>query len=174
MVSAVAMAGRITVTGVVTGVTDMGWAPAWNGFFESEAELMRVSDEAAATRWCRERYGSGGSGYAGLGLNLGSSDVQALEDEAATTALFASITEACRHGAADYAQDITVQGRPWSFDPARITSPTRILHGTGGTFAPPVHPPPYSRNHPGCLADAPRRPRTRQPPSSRIPNWPRA
>lgn len=58
MVCAAVMAGRITATGVVAGVTDMGWAPAWDGFFEPEAELMRVGDEAEATRWCEERYGS--------------------------------------------------------------------------------------------------------------------
>jgi len=139
VVCAAAMAGRITGTGVVAGVTDMGWAPAWDGFFEPEAELMRAGDEAEATRWCEERYGPDGSGYSGLDLDLGPSDVRVLEDEATTTALFASMIEAFQHGVAGYAQDITVQGRPWSFDPARITSPTKILHGAEDTFAPPAH-----------------------------------
>lgn len=136
---AAVMAGRITGTGVVAGVTDMGWAPAWDGFFEPEAELMRVGDEAAAARWCEERYGPDGSGYAGLDLDLGPGDIQVLEDEATTTALFASMVEAFRNGMAGYAQDITVQGRPWPFDPARITAPAKILHGAGDTFAPPAH-----------------------------------
>lgn len=136
---AAAMPGRITGTGVAAGVTDMGWAPAWDGFFEPEADLMRVGDEAEATRRCEERYGSDGSGYAGLDLDLGPSDIQVLQDEATTTALFASMIEAFRQGIAGYAQDITVQGRPWSFDPARITSPTKILHGAQDTFAPPAH-----------------------------------
>jgi pimeloyl-ACP methyl ester carboxylesterase len=99
---------------------------------------MRIGDETEATRWCEERYGPDGSGFAG-DVDFGPADIQVLQDEATTAALFASVIEAFRPGVAGYAQDVTVQGRPWSFDPAQITSPTKILHGTEDTFAPPAH-----------------------------------
>jgi len=149
VVCAAVMVGRISGTAVVAGVTDMGWAPAWDGFFAPEAELMRVGDEAEAIRWCEERYGPDGSRFAG-DLDFGPADAQVLEDEATTAALFASVVEAFRQGVVGYAQDITVQGRPWSFDPARITSPTTILHGAEDNFAPPAH----ARHTAGIIPDA--------------------
>jgi pimeloyl-ACP methyl ester carboxylesterase len=45
---------RVTSAGVIAGVTDMGWPPAWEGLDDNEAALMRIGDEAGAVAWCEE------------------------------------------------------------------------------------------------------------------------
>jgi pimeloyl-ACP methyl ester carboxylesterase len=61
------------VWGLVTlgGVTDMGWPGAWEGYFESELELMRMRDEGSVAAWCAEHFGEDGSRFHG-GLRDGS------------------------------------------------------------------------------------------------------
>ncbi len=53
--------GRVGRAGVLNGVTDIGWAPAWDGYGPADAALMRTGDEAGrrsgwriATAACRE------------------------------------------------------------------------------------------------------------------------
>lgn len=48
---------------VVAGVTDMSWPPAWDGYLESEIQLMRLPDENAALAWRVNRWGADGSGF---------------------------------------------------------------------------------------------------------------
>ncbi len=54
---------RVAAGIVFGGVTDMGWPGAWDGYLESEAQLMRMPDEEAAIAWCVERFGADGSGF---------------------------------------------------------------------------------------------------------------
>ena len=54
------LADRITAGIVLAGVTNMSWPPAWDGYIESEAELMRMPDENAAIIWCTKHYGEDG------------------------------------------------------------------------------------------------------------------
>lgn len=41
---------RVLAGIVLGGVTDMGWPRAWEGYLDSECELMRLPDEAAVSR----------------------------------------------------------------------------------------------------------------------------
>ena len=130
---------RIAGAGVVAGVTDMGWPGAWEGFEAREAALMRIGDEAAAVRWCEERYGPDGSKFLGTDTELAPADTALLADEAVAAGFIATLREAFHQGVGGYAQDITVQGRPWPFDPSVITAPTRVLHGLADTLVPVAH-----------------------------------
>ena len=130
---------RIVSAGVVAGVTDMGWPGAWERYEQSEATLMRIGDEAAALRWCQERYGPDGSGFFDSVGELAAADMALLEDEAVARGFVTTVSEAFHQGVGGFAQDITVQGRPWPFDPSLITAPTRVLHGQADTFVPIAH-----------------------------------
>lgn len=131
--------GRIAGAGVVAGVTDMGWPGAWEGVEVREATLMRLGDEAAAVRWCEEHFGSDGSRFFETGGEMAPADVALLGDEAIAAGFIATIGEAFRQGVGGLAQDVTVQGRPWPFDPLVITAPTRVLHGQADTLVPIAH-----------------------------------
>jgi pimeloyl-ACP methyl ester carboxylesterase len=50
-----------------------------------------------------------------------------------------TVSEAFRQGVGGYAQDLVVQGRPWSFDPGAIGAPVWVLHGDADTDAPIAH-----------------------------------
>lgn len=130
---------RIIGAGVIAGVTDMGWPGAWEGFGQLEATLMRIGDEAAAVRWCEERYGPGGSKFFEDIGELAPADVALLEDQTVAAGFFTTVSEAFHQGVGGFAQDITVQGRPWPFDPSLITAPTRVLHGQADTVVPIAH-----------------------------------
>jgi pimeloyl-ACP methyl ester carboxylesterase len=130
----------VASAGIVAGVTDFGWPGAWNGYPADEATLMRIGDEAGAVAWCEDRYGPDGSGFMEAGLGeLGPADQAALQDEALATAFMTTVGEAFRQGVGGYAQDITLQGRPWSFDAAVIHAPVWILHGEADTVVPVAH-----------------------------------
>jgi pimeloyl-ACP methyl ester carboxylesterase len=75
---------------------------------------------------------------AGLG-ELAPADQAALQDETLATALMTTVGEAFRQGVGGYAQDIMLQGRPWSFDIDAIVAPVWILHGEADTLAPVAH-----------------------------------
>ena len=117
----------------------MGWPDAWDGFIPDEASLMRLGGEDAAVRWCEERYGADGSRFLEGDIDLPPADLELLADEAAGAVFVASLTEAFRQGVGGYAQDITVQAQPWSFDPTAITAPVRVLHGEADTLVPITH-----------------------------------
>ena len=130
---------RIAGAGVVAGVTDMGWPGAWEGYEVREATLMRLGDEAAAVRWCEEHFGPDGSKFLETTGELAPADMALLEDEAISTGFITTIGEAFHQGVGGFAQDVTVQGRPWPFDPLVITAPTRVLHGEADTLVPIAH-----------------------------------
>jgi pimeloyl-ACP methyl ester carboxylesterase len=133
------LAERVASAGVVAGVTDMGWPPAWENYDDDEATLMRLGDETAAVRWCDENYGPDGSKYFESAGELAPADLALLEDEAMTAGFFATVGEAFRQGVGGFAQDITVQGSPWPFEPSVIPATTRVLHGEADTLVPVAH-----------------------------------
>jgi pimeloyl-ACP methyl ester carboxylesterase len=131
---------RVASAGIVAGVTDFGWPGAWGGYSQDEVTLMRIGDEARAVAWCEARYGADGSGLMEAGLGeLAPADHAALEDEALATALMTTVGEAFRQGVGGYAQNITLQGRRWSFNAAVIHAPGWILHGEADTVVPVAH-----------------------------------
>jgi pimeloyl-ACP methyl ester carboxylesterase len=131
---------RVASAGVVCGVTDFGWTGAWDGYFENEAALMRIGNEAKAVASCEAHYGPDGSGFLEGGLGeLAPADQAALEDEALATALFTTVGEAFRQGVGGYAQDVVVQGTAWSFDAGAIVAPVWVLHGEADTVVPVAH-----------------------------------
>jgi pimeloyl-ACP methyl ester carboxylesterase len=140
VVCAALLPDRVLAGIALGGVTDMGWPGAWEGYPDSERELMRLPDEAAAVTWCEQWYRADGSGFwEASSLELGQPDTALIEDEHAGPALESTITEAFRQGVGGYAQDIVVQGRPWPFDPARIAVPFHIVHGESDTLLPFAH-----------------------------------
>jgi len=139
IVTAAALPDRVAAGAVVGGVTDFSWPHAWPGFFENEAALMRIGDELEAKAWCDERYGVDGSRFAASFPDLAAADNALLADQAAADGFAATIHEAFRQGTSGYAQDITVQGRRWQFDPGGIRVPIRILHGESDTLVPVDH-----------------------------------
>jgi pimeloyl-ACP methyl ester carboxylesterase len=134
------LSDRVASAGVVCGVTDFGWAGAWDGYPEDEVTLMRIGDEAGAVAWCEANYGPDGSGFLEGGFGeMAPADRAVLEDEARATAILATVGEAFRQGVGGYAQDVVVQGRPWSFDTGAIAAPVWVLHGEADTVVPVAH-----------------------------------
>jgi pimeloyl-ACP methyl ester carboxylesterase len=137
--TAALLPARVASAGVVAGVTDMAWPGAWDGLFPEEANLMRVGDEDAVVRWCEEHFGSDGSKFLATDMDLAPADLEFMADEVTGAALVMSITEAFRQGVRGYAQDVTVQAQPWSFDPTEIIAPVRVVHGEEDTLVPIAH-----------------------------------
>jgi pimeloyl-ACP methyl ester carboxylesterase len=130
------------VSGLVTfgGVTDMGWPGAAEGYFESELELMRMPDEESVVRWCEQHFGKDGSGFmAASGMGLPEADLPLYADDRIASLLSVARAEAFRQGVGGYAQDVSIQGRPWSFAPSQIRARGIILHGEGDTLLPLAH-----------------------------------
>jgi pimeloyl-ACP methyl ester carboxylesterase len=139
VVCAALLPGRVVSAGVIAGVTDMGWRPAWDGVDDNEATLMRIGDEGEAVAWCEERYGTDGSRFDEFLGAQPAADAAMLDDETNAAALVTTVTEAFCQGVAGYAQDITVQGRPWSFAVADIAASVRVLHGEADTLVSVAH-----------------------------------
>lgn len=134
-----ALSDRVLAGVVVAGVTDMAWPEAWNGYIDSEAQIMREPDESAAIAWCTEHFGPDGSGFLSDPFPLPEPDSARLADEAFERALTTTIVEAFRQGVIGYAQDCYVQGRAWPFDPGRIAVPVVVVHGELDTLVPMTH-----------------------------------
>jgi pimeloyl-ACP methyl ester carboxylesterase len=131
---------RVSAGIVLDGVTDMAWPGAWEGYVESESQLMRVADEEAAVAWCVERFGADGNGFlTASGLEFAEPDNALFADEQAGPALDTAVAEAFRQGVAGYAQDIVVQGRPWPFDPDDVDVPLHVVHGELDALSPLAH-----------------------------------
>jgi pimeloyl-ACP methyl ester carboxylesterase len=120
---------------VLAGVTDMGWPGAWDGYLEEEARLMRLADEDAVVAACVEHFGADGSGFFEQPFEFPECDHPLLADPSLQQAL----AEALRQGPAGYAQDVSVQGRPWPFDPRRISAPIEVVHGELDHVVPLAH-----------------------------------
>ncbi len=131
---------RVSAALVIAGVTDMGWPGAWEGYFEAETKLMRMSEEQELVAWCVEHFGADGSGFlTGSGVELPEPDNALFADGNAAAALTSNIAEAFRQGVAGYAQDIFIQGRPWPFDPGSIAMSVDVVHGESDTLVPMAH-----------------------------------
>jgi pimeloyl-ACP methyl ester carboxylesterase len=130
---------RVVGAIIAAGNTDMSWPDAGNGYLQSELDIMAMDDENAAAAWCEEHYGADGSGFFGGDLDLGPIDNAWLADETNLSSLMATMAEAFARGVVGYAHDITVQGRAWTFDPARITAPTIVVHGADDRLVPLSH-----------------------------------
>lgn len=144
--------GRVSAGILLGGVTDMGWPGAWDGYLESEAQLMRMPDEETAIAWCMERFGADGSGFfAASGIELSRPDEQLYADEEVARLLASARAEAFRQGVAGYAQDIVIQGRPWPFDPSAVAVPVHVVHGELDSLLPLTHSRHTSELIPGSI-----------------------
>jgi pimeloyl-ACP methyl ester carboxylesterase len=131
---------RVASAGIVCGETDFGWPGAWDGYPEEEGALIRIGDEVEALAWCEAHYRADGSGLMEGGWGeLAPSDEAALQDQELATTLMTTVGEAFRQGVGGYAQDMTLQGKPWSFDTGVIGAPVWILHGEADTMVPVAH-----------------------------------
>ena len=130
---------RVTGAVVAAGNTDMSWPQAADGYLESELRIMAMDDEDAAVADCVERFGPSGEGFFEGEADLGPADDAFLADNEKATGLFTAMAEAFRPGVIGYAHDITVQGRPWTFDPASISVPVIVVHGELDRLVPITH-----------------------------------
>lgn len=139
-VAAAALLGdRVVGAAVAAGNTDMTWPGAGDGYLEPELEIMALDDEDRAVAFCEEQYGADGSRFFDAVTDLGPTDDAFLADETNAAALLTAMGEAFRQGVIGYAHDITVQGRPWTFDPATITAPVIVVHGDDDRLVPLAH-----------------------------------
>jgi pimeloyl-ACP methyl ester carboxylesterase len=92
-----------------------------------------------ARKWCVEHYGEDGARFFEGPMDLSPPDAELMEDEAILTGLLPTFAEAFAQGVAGYAQDITVQGRAWSFDVGSIRCPVAVYHGEQDTIVPLSH-----------------------------------
>ena len=140
LVCAALLSDRVLACITLGGVTDMAWEGAWEGFPETERQLMRLPDEEAVLASSFQRFGGDGSRFlASSDLEFPEPDVQLYADATIAPFLTASRIEAFRQGIGGYAQDVAVQGRPWSFDPAAIEVPVHVMHGALDTLVPLAH-----------------------------------
>lgn len=140
LVCAARLPERVIAGLAVGGVTDMAWPGAWDGYVESERQLMRLPDEAAAIAWCVQRFGADGGRFQDVSdFEFADVDNALFADEQAGKALKSVVTEAFRQGVAGYAQDIVVQGQPWPFQPEQIVVPFEIVHGELDETVPLAH-----------------------------------
>ena len=130
---------RVCGAVIAAGNTDMSWPEAADGYLQSELDIMAMNDEAAAVAWCEEHYGADGSGFFDGDMDLGPTDNAWLADESNLTSLMATMAEAFQQGVVGYAHDITVQGRPWDFDPTTIIAPVIVVHGADDHLVPLAH-----------------------------------
>src|SRR5436190_23987660 len=83
------LADRVIGCGVVSGVTDMGWPPAWEGYDPNEVEIMHCASESAAATWVAERYGDDGAGLlTDSSFEWAPADLALFDDPAAGPAFF--------------------------------------------------------------------------------------
>lgn len=130
---------RVCGAVIAAGNTDMSWPDARTGYLESELAIMALDDEDAAVAYCIERYGADGSRFFEGEMDLGATDNAWLAVPDNATALFAAMGEAFHQGVTGYAHDITVQGRPWTFDPGSISVPVVVAHGENDRLVPIEH-----------------------------------
>jgi pimeloyl-ACP methyl ester carboxylesterase len=131
---------RVVAAASVAGVTDMGSSAAYDEFpDDDEKTIMQIGHENEAQAWCEDRYGADGGRFFDYPLDLSPPDTALFADEAFMAAVMPTFAEAFRQGVGGFAQDITVQGRAWPFDVARITCEVRVYHGAQDTLVPVSH-----------------------------------
>lgn len=131
---------RVSGLVIVAGVTDMGWPDAWQGFSELEGALMRLADERTILERCVELFGEDGSRFFDApGVDLSEPDLAFLADATIGQAVGDSMAEAFRQGVQGYAQDVFVQGHPWTFSLGAKAIPSIVLHGSEDTIVPVSH-----------------------------------
>ena len=120
-------------------MTDFSWPQAYEGYDDLWITISRFGDEALATAWCDEHLGADGSRLMEHVPELAPADHAFLEDAATANVFAATMSEAFRQGTRGFAQDLTIEGRPWAFDLGTIAVPVRVLHGEADTLAPLAH-----------------------------------
>jgi pimeloyl-ACP methyl ester carboxylesterase len=137
--AATVLSDRVVGAGVIAGCTDMSWAPAWDGFPEWEATIMRLGDLETSVRWCEANLGEDGSKFFDEDIEWTAADADFLSNPAFGEGFILSVVEAFRQGVHGFAQDITVQSEPWPFDLGAIAAPVRVMHGEADSLLPVAH-----------------------------------
>jgi pimeloyl-ACP methyl ester carboxylesterase len=130
---------RVAAAAVIAGVTDVSWPGYFNDYGQVWIDIMRAGGEAKAKQWCDEHLGPDGSGLMEHDLHMCPADEAFLADPEVGPALLASMQEAFRQGTGGFAQDLTIENQPWTFDPTSITVPVRVLHGEDDSLLPLGH-----------------------------------
>ena len=125
---------------VVASVTDPSIPGTTEGLPEVERTAMAQPDEDATIDWCVEQFGQdGGRFYDHEPFEWAEPDVAFLEDETKLEYFEEVSKGAFSQGIIGFAQDMAVQGKPWSFDPGRIDSPVHVIHGELDRVVPVEH-----------------------------------
>jgi pimeloyl-ACP methyl ester carboxylesterase len=130
---------RVAAAAIIAGVTDVSWSGYFTDYGELWIDIMRAGGEVEAKRWCDEHLGVDGSGLMEHDLHMCQADEAFLADPEVGHGLLTSMQEAFRQGTGGFAQDITIENRPWAFDPSSITVPVRVLHGEDDSLLPLGH-----------------------------------
>jgi pimeloyl-ACP methyl ester carboxylesterase len=141
VVACAALLGDRVVGGaVIAGITDMGWKSAYDKLpDDDEKTIMQLGDETDALGWCEDHYGKDGARFFDGEMDLSPPDAALVTDEEFMGGYMPTLFEAFRHGVGGYAQDLTVQSRPWPFDVGGLTCPLRVYHGEQDTLVPVSH-----------------------------------
>jgi pimeloyl-ACP methyl ester carboxylesterase len=139
VVCAALLPERVREACVVAGLTDLTWPGALDGYDDLWITIMNLGDETKAKEWCDEHLGADGSALMEHVPELAPADHAFLEDATLGAGMMTSMAEAFRQGTGGFAQDITIEGRPWAFDPAGITVPVRVVQGEADTLVPQAH-----------------------------------
>lgn len=139
VVCAALLSERVVAAAVVGGVTDVAWPGYFDGYDELWINIMRAGGEVEAKRWCDDHLGPDGSGLLEHVSDLSPADEAFLADPDRGAALLASMQVAFGQGTGGFAQDLTIEDRPWDFDPGAITAPVRVLHGEDDSLVPIGH-----------------------------------
>lgn len=139
MVCAALLPGRVVAAAIVCGVTDFAWPAAWDGYDEMSVNIMRLGDEAKAKARCDEELGPNGERAIEHIRDLSPADHEFIETSPVAGGFVATVREAFRQGTGGFAQDCTVESRPWAFAPSTIAIPVRVVHGEDDTIVPVAH-----------------------------------
>jgi pimeloyl-ACP methyl ester carboxylesterase len=144
---------RVAAACVVAGVTDMTWPPSLDSYDELWITIMRLDDEAKAKAWCDEHLGADGSAMMAEMPELAPADQAWLEEPGIAERLSVTMAEAFRQGTGGFAQDLTIENRPWAFDTGAIVAPVRVVHGDADTLVPVAHSRHTAELIPGATLD---------------------
>jgi pimeloyl-ACP methyl ester carboxylesterase len=137
---AASLGDRVVAAALIAGITDMGWSAAYDDFpDDDEKTIMQLGSEDDAVAWCEDRYGADGARFFEEDMDLSPPDASLFANEDFMSGVMPTFGEAFRQGVGGYAQDISVQGRPWSLDFAAITCRMHLYHGAQDTLVPVSH-----------------------------------
>ncbi|MGD9755302.1 MAG: alpha/beta fold hydrolase [Acidimicrobiia bacterium] len=137
VVVAAALGDRVRGAGVLCGVGDFGRAGAMEGYWPEELVLMRLAKSDPTSLLAQLDR---------LGETVRADPLAFLSDRIGghirrdvARAFADNLAEAFRQGGVGYAEDLTAQALPWTFDVSAIDVPVLVWHGDVDEMVPLHH-----------------------------------